>query len=516
MRFFEFAPPKEGSAFAKELEQFFNKLILKAKSLPETDPKRQEFNDYLLDLKNNAGVKEDVVANVSAELIKNVLLKSGIKEATFALMDMAKILQDTAVQNQIQQLISIGIEKEKEQRKQTKQGFDDLGKLISKKLSQPEDWGVNIVHQIQASDIEPELLYVFLDQCVNGTAMNWPFKGGMQSVNFKSLLSKEANEVLSNKKIVDALMTARWATGASGKATGDGEVFIGFLANASHEEKGDIVVGDTPYEVKATKWGLNKTGDVKSTEAWLDAGPYAEDIAGIKNIFSELVNSRNISVDKNVMAAADFRRAGVKYLTVVMSKIKDPENLLVDLHLKIFPNLKDDDVRPGIKEIIQSNYNHLVSAKEQGIMAMKQYSSDSPGNFGFIFIYKTTLSGTVSVNAFESHESFKFSNPISMSKVSTKEEGKQSSKRKAVPGITIGNRETAQQALGWTSKRDQKKSSSTQSAVSPMTNDPDSGFWSKYDKNVMSDITKKYGKDTVLKSYNSSTLADFENQFGLR
>jgi len=463
MRFFEFVPPKQGTPFAKDLEQFFNRLLLKAKSLPEDDPKRQEFNDYLLSLKNGSSVQEDLVANVSADLIKNVLLASGVKEAAFALLDMSKILKDNAVKSQIEKLISLGVEQEKEQRQQTKKGFDDLGRLISKKLSQPDEWGVNIVHALQRYDIEPELLYVFLDQCVKGTAMSWPFKSGIQTANFKSLMSNEAREVMSNKELTDSLLSAnslgKWATGASGKATGDGEVFIGLLTNASHEEKGDIVVGPTPYEVKATKWGINKTGDIKSTEAWLDAGPYAEDIIGIKNIFSKLVKSRNASVDENVLAAADFRRAGVQFLKDVMAQIKDPEDLLVELHLKVFPNLKDQDVRPGVKEMIQSGYNHLVSAKAQGIMAMKQYSSDSPSNFGFIFIDKTTLVGTVAVNTFGEHESFRFTNPITMSKVSTKEVGKQSTKRKAVPGITVGNRESAQKALGWVSKRSQKASS---------------------------------------------------------
>jgi hypothetical protein len=461
MRFFEFVPPTQGTPFAKELEQFFNRLILKAKSLPETDPKRQEFNDYLQNLTNGSAVKEDLVANVSTDLIKNVLLASGVKEAAFALLDMSKILKDNAVKGQIERLISLGVEQEKEQRQQTKKGFDELGKLISKKLSQPDEWGVNIVHAIQRYDIDPELLSAFLEQCSKGTAMSWPYKSGIQSVNFKSLMSKEAQEVLSNKELTNSLLSAnalgKWATGASGKATGDGEVFIGLLTGATHEEKGDIVVGSTPYEVKATKWGLNKLGtNVQRTEAWLDAGPYAEDIIGIKNIFSRLIKSRKISVNENILAAADFRKAGVDDLIKVMSKVKDPIDLMVELHLAVFPNLKDRDVRPGVKEMIQSSYNHTVSAKVQGIMAMKQYSSDSPGNFGFIFIDKTTLTGTVAVNAFGEHESFTFSNPITMSKVSRKEAGKQSAKRKAVPGISVGDRKTAQQALGWVSQRAQK------------------------------------------------------------
>ena len=461
MRFFEFAPPSEESSFAKELEKLLEKIFAKVKSLPETDPKRQEFNDYLEDLKNKSPVKEDAVEEISTELIKHILLKSGVKEASLALLDLAKISGDPVTKNLAQKLVTVGVEQEKTQRLQTKQGFDELGKLIAKKLSQPDQWGVDIVHAIQGYDIDPELLSAFLEQCSKGTAMSWPYKSGIQSVNFKSLMSKEAQEVLSNKELTNSLLSAnglgKWATGASGKATGDGEVFIGFLADASHEAKGDIKVKGTPYEVKATKWRISKIGNIQGTEAWLDAGPYAEDIAGIKNIFSKLLKTRNISVDEKVLAAADFRKDGVKYLSVIMSKVKDPVQLLVELHLEVFPNLEEADLRPGVEEIVNSGYNNLVSAKEQGIMAMKQYGSDSSGNFGFIFIDKTDptdLTGTVAVNAFESHESFRFSMPISMSKVSSREEGKLSAKRKAVPGITVGSRETAKRSLGWVSKRD--------------------------------------------------------------
>jgi hypothetical protein len=453
MRFFEFKLPQEGSAFAKELEQLFLKLLAKAKSLPETDPKRQEFNDYLQDLADDAGVKEDLVADASTNLIKTILIKSGVKEASLALMDLSKIMNDTAVQNELKQMMNLGAEQEKEQRQQIKKGFDDLGAAIANKLSQPAEWGIDLVHGIQASSVDPELLNVFLDQCVKGTAMKWPFVDGVQEVNFKSLLSTEAAEILRDKRIQKTLMEARWATGASGKATGDGEVFVGMLADAGHEAKGDIVIKGTPYEVKATKWAVSKQGGMTNTEAWLDAGPYAEDIAGIKNIFSGLISDRKLRVPSEMMAAADFRKAGLGYLKKIMKKVKDPENLLTELHLRIFPDLTKQDVQPGVRSIIASDYDYLVSAKEQGIMAMKQYSASSPGNFGFIFIDKTTLTGTVAVNAFEAHESFRFSSPITMSKVSTKEEGKQTAKRKAVPGIRVGKIETARQELGWTPKR---------------------------------------------------------------
>lgn len=453
MRFFEFAPPAEESSFAKELEKLLEKIFAKVKSLPETDPKRQEFNDYLEDLKNRSPVKEDAVEEISTELIKHILLKSGVKEASLALLDLAKISGDPMTKNLAQKLVTVGVEQEKAQRLQTKQGFDELGKLIAKKLSQPDQWGIDLVHGIQASSIDPELLSVFLEQCVKGTAMKWEFTDGVQEVKFKSLLSTEAEKILQDKRIQQTLMETRWATGASGKATGDGEVFIGMLTDAVHEAKGDIVIKGTPYEVKATKWTVSKKGGMANTEAWLDAGPYAEDIAGIKNIFSGLISDRKLRVPSEMMAAADFRKAGLEYLKKIMKKVKDPENLLTELHLRIFPDLTKEDVQPGVRSMIASDYDYLVSAKEQGIMAMKQYSAISPGNFGFIFIDKTTLTGTVSVNAFESHDSFRFSSPITMSKVSTKEEGKQTAKRKAVPGIRVGKIETARQELGWTPKR---------------------------------------------------------------
>ena len=63
MRFLEFKLPAPGSAFDAELKQHLLTLVNDAKKLPEADPKRIQFNQFLQNIKAEAGITEDPVAD---------------------------------------------------------------------------------------------------------------------------------------------------------------------------------------------------------------------------------------------------------------------------------------------------------------------------------------------------------------------------------------------------------------------------------------------------------------------
>jgi hypothetical protein len=105
MRFFEFKLPTAGSAFDVELKKHLLTLVNDAKKLPENDPKRIQFNQFLQNIKAQAGIAEDPVADADQATINAVLsflAKKGDKVATMYLMDGAKILGDKDVQAALQ------------------------------------------------------------------------------------------------------------------------------------------------------------------------------------------------------------------------------------------------------------------------------------------------------------------------------------------------------------------------------------------------------------------------------
>jgi hypothetical protein len=88
-------------------------LVNDAKKLPEADPKRIQFNQFLQNIKAEAGITEDPVAEVNQETVNAILsflAKKGSKEATMYLMDGAKILGDKGVQAALQKKAEVHTE----------------------------------------------------------------------------------------------------------------------------------------------------------------------------------------------------------------------------------------------------------------------------------------------------------------------------------------------------------------------------------------------------------------------
>ena len=515
MRFFEFKTPAVNSPLLSKIEKSLTDLIDLANDLPENDPVRQQVSAYIEKLKKDTGVSEDAVADIeSAEhdlIVAVAQYMSSSPNSTKALLDIESFKKQ--VQQQLKRVAQAHQEFGKQQYIKSQEtdtsDFAELGSMIEKKLGTHKGWTkARIIDPLLSVGIDSELLYVFLDQCASGTAMNWNFDDGIHPItDFKSLMSAEAREVFSNKQAKDILVSARWSEGTVGE--GDGEVMIGLLADASHPQKGDITVKGVPYEVKATGWRFNKKGDVSGTEAWLDAGPYAANIEGIKSIFKKLINARGIKVSDESMALADFRKAGTQSFKQIMSQVKDPVDLLSSLHSAVFPNVDENQIRQASENIVTAQYDYRVSAKEQGLLAMAEYAAEHD-DFGFVFIDKTNFSGMISKNAIGESETFTFSSPITMSTAKTTDANVFTKKRKAIPGITVGSRSQAQKTLGWQSKRQP----AAPVVSNALANDPKYGFYSKYDKATMDQILTTFkDRKQLVADYKSLTLPEFEKKY---
>jgi hypothetical protein len=516
MRFFEFKLPSANSPLLNKIVSSITDLVNSAKKLPENDPARKEADDLINSLKNKAGITEsDAISELEHDMIVAIakaLISTGNQQATLSLIDIEKIKKNIEVQQKTKKVAQAHQELGKQQYVKSQEtdtsDLDEIGAAIEKKLGTPKGWTKSkIINPLLSVGIDKELLYVFLDQCASGTAMNWNFNDGIHPItDFKSLMSDESKEIFSNKQAKDILLTARWSE-AGGE--GDGEVMIGLLADASHPEKGDITVKGVPYEVKATGWRFNKKGDVSGTEAWLDAGPYSSNIEGVKAIFKKLINARGITASEENIALADFRKAGTQSLKQIMSRVKDPVDLMSSLHSAVFPNADKNQIKQASENIVASQYDYRVSAKEQGLLAMAEYAAEHD-NFGFVFIDKTNFSGMISKNAVGESEAFTFSSPMTMSTAKTTDATTTTKKRKASPGIMTGSRAQAQKTLGWQSKRQP-----AQPAVSTaLANDPKKGFYSKYDKATMDQILTTFkDRKQLVADYKSLTLPEFEKKY---
>jgi hypothetical protein len=450
MRFFEFKTPEPDSPLFKRIQAELSELVNLAKDLPEEDPVRQQVSNYLDKIKQQTGItEEDSVETAEDQLIVALAREMAGSGSTMGLLDIQKLKERVKIQ--FQNLGSAHQEKQKAADIEGTEKIIKLGEQLGKKLKQPEYWGSDIAERLMVFLKDADLAYEFLVQCINGTAMNWSFGKGVHDLNLRALMATpESQKVISNPQCLGYLMTRKWV---DNKQTGNGEVLIGLMTKATHEDKGDIVVNNIPFEVKATTPGMKTDKTVSDPTAYLDAGPYKTSPEMIKNIFRKLLTQRNISVDEDIVTLADFRPSTIKYLNQALEQVKDKDKLLFDLHSAVFPNVDKKDIKAGVKRMLADGILvHSECAREQGIMAMKQYASESD-DFGFVFINGITLKGTVMVNDFAPHPGFRFAESLTMSMASTRDATKTTEKRKASPGIRVGDYEEARKILGYQPKR---------------------------------------------------------------
>jgi hypothetical protein len=482
MRFFEFKLPEPGSDLANKIEAEIDSLINVSENDPQLQQKiAQDLRALIAMVKKAKPVVQQPLAQTQpteqfTENQSTILLnlKATLMAEFEGILDTAKkdiiskkieaLLKATAAEAE-----QAGAERVKKSAEATQDDFKNIGDLLAKKLKQPSGWAKTLINNLRNTGLEDELLYVFLEQCLPGSAtpaMSWPFKEGVQDVDFRTLLSAEAKEVVNNPEAVSVLIKTLWQ-GGSGKSGGEGEVFVGLMTSGgTMPAKGDVIVDNRLYEVKATYWSVNDKNKLASTEAWLDSGPFAENIQGVKNEFKRLADQHGATYTDDDMKFATFRLNGLPELNKILSTISDAKQLMVELHRVIFPNVDDADIVSGVENMMTTGLidNHLTAAKEQGIMAMKEYASGEP-TYGFVFVDKTSLKGTVMVDAFDAANGFKFTSPVNMSKFN-KKTGKMTSARKAVPGIMVGNKEEAVSLLGWQTKRGKAAATTTSSQQS--------------------------------------------------
>ena len=148
MRFFEFKLPDADSDFAKQLESYLEKLIASARQLPETDPRRQKFDASLTQLQAQAGVTEDAIEDANAKVVQSVvakLLESGNQNALFAMMDLAKIVNDPKVQAELKNLAAQVAQQEKNKSDEVSKSKIEKAKAVAKKVGKRDAWGQELL-----------------------------------------------------------------------------------------------------------------------------------------------------------------------------------------------------------------------------------------------------------------------------------------------------------------------------------------------------------------------------------
>lgn len=274
MRFFEFKLPEPGSVFAKELEQYVIKLINAAKTLPETDPRRAEFDQFLQKLKVDAGIKEDAVADADQATINAILsflAKKGSKEATRYLLDGAEILGDEAVMSALQASAETHKQTGKEERsaeiQQFFSGLEDQLKTLAAKAAPNDKILKDIVRNFKAAfgetvlrdrKITQEDLSQFLNDAIDSHIIDMNAMVGTNEGNIGRFITNP-----KHKEIFDVIKDDifSYIPGGTGANIGPGEVALTMFGNPIRKgDIGDLEIDGVMYEVKGGRTRGKESG----------------------------------------------------------------------------------------------------------------------------------------------------------------------------------------------------------------------------------------------------------------
>ena len=274
MRFFEFKLPEPGSPFAKELEQYVIKLINTAKTLPENDPRRAEFDQFLQNLKADAGIREDAVADADQATINAILsflAKKGSKEATRYLLDGAEILGDKAVMSALQTSAETHKEKGKEERsaeiQQFFSGLEDQLKTLAAKAAPNDKISKDIVRNFKAAfgetvlrdrKITQEDLSQFLNDAIDSHIIDMNAMVATDDGNIERFIKNPKHREIFNV-IKDDIFS--YIPGGTGANIGPGEVALTMFGNPIRKgDIGDLEVDGVMYEVKGGRTRGKESG----------------------------------------------------------------------------------------------------------------------------------------------------------------------------------------------------------------------------------------------------------------
>jgi hypothetical protein len=415
MRFFEFKLPEPGSNFAKELENYFVNIIQKAKALPETDPKRIELNKYLDNLKNSLGITEDAVADISENLLRTLLIKSGVKEASFALLDMAKIIKDTAVQQGIQALLDAGGEQEKAKAEEFSKAKFEKAKAVAVKVAKSEDWGRDLLAILDRYEND-QLANDFMDLVIKGQALTTDVVSSKPILksNLKLIINPKIIGIFDNKEVFVSLALMPFAEQKAGfgGGVGPGEALLAMLIPGAKRSPtaSDIMIGKDIWEVKG--------GGSETSKAWLDSATVAP--AELRRIFTDETESLKPQLRKKirytdgsvytlsqVLDLSDFRDEKFKFLRTAFRYLDSSKHksIIDKMYERLFPSVKKKEsklyatyVKDTINSILEGN--RKIVADIQAKLGMLEYGLGSYQAENFI-IYNYNTHELIAIRGLE-------------------------------------------------------------------------------------------------------------------
>ena len=371
MRFVEFKLPEPGSTFDVELKQHLLTLVNDAKELPETNPKRIQFNQFLQNIKAEAGITEDPVAEVDQETVNAILsflAKKGSKEATMYLMDGAKILGDKRVQAALQKKAEVHTNLGKEQVGAAAAEKLKKAKELARKIGKDDEWGVSL-HNALAYYENDQLHTDFLDLCLVNQGLKSPFDPSIsyQKLNLKTIINPILSGLFANQAAFNKLALLPLSTGTGqGSGIGPGEtVFACLTPDTKKAGKSDLTIsGFGTVEVKG--------GNSQESTGWLDAtGVKATDL---RSAFLSIVNPALKSKGRkklkfkdgtettvnDIIDNADFRPEKFKFLKTVFKLLSSEDQIkTIDaLYNEVAPTVKSD---PKTKKMYNSYVKETVN-----------------------------------------------------------------------------------------------------------------------------------------------------------
>ena len=388
MRFFEFKLPDADSAFAKELETFLTNLINSAKKLPETDPRRTKFDAALGQLQAQAGITEDHVADADTEIVSAVvqkLLENGQQNALFALMDLAKIVNDPKVQAALKN-------KEAEVAKQEKTKSDDASMVmtkkaeaVAKKVGKRDTWGQELLAVLNRYKND-QLVNDFMDAVINGTGLTQNIVSGAPTakLNLKTILSSQLQGILDNKEAFPslALMPFSEQTAGFGGGVGPGEALLAMLIPGAKRSStaSDIMIGKDIWEVKS--------GGSDSSKAWLDSATVApaelrrifnDHTAGLRPLLRKKIRYKDGTefTLSQVLDLADFRAEKFRFLRTTFGYLNDADRkkIIGEMYALLFPSVKKDKTSKIYAQYVTDTINAILEGKRDLVANIPIYSN---------------------------------------------------------------------------------------------------------------------------------------------
>lgn len=418
MRFFEFKLPEPGSAFAKELESYLAKLIDSAKKLPETDPKRQEFDAELGQLKAEAGITEDNVEDADTAIVSAVitrLLKEGEKNALFKLMDLANIVKDPGVQAALKNKETQVAQQEKSKAQEVSKAKFSKAKAVAAKVGKPEDFGRDLLAVLDRYENE-QLVNDFMDAVLQGNALKSSIvvNKPIYKANLRSIINPKIVGILDNANAFKNLALLPFAEQKAGfgGGVGPGEALMALIIPKAKRAPGasDLQIGNDIWEVKG--------GGSETSKAWLDSASVAP--AELRSIFvkeTEILKPQlrkkirytdgTVYTLAQVLTLADFRDERFKFLRTTFRYLDSTrqKNIINKMYEMLFSNVKKKEsktyekyVKDSVNAILEGN--RRVIADIQAKLGMLEYGLGSYKAENFI-IYNYNTQEIIAIRGIE-------------------------------------------------------------------------------------------------------------------